>query len=182
MDILVRLYKIHDYDLIYLYKNLRFPIRDAVVSSLKSYVRKEPEFISFPINNIEDDKDKLVNIRNTSFHVILDDESDKDIIDFLDGLKKSFRNSFIKNTLRGYLTGPATYVYQETIDVEDTKKQDEIIKSNIMGIKSLPLLKERKDRTKYLHLTKKQKDLLEKGNILNGDEKIKIIPDKFDKE
>ena len=115
MDITVRLYKLHDFDLIYLYKNLRFPIRDAMKKALISYVRNEPVFFDFPIEIPE--SDKLIDIKSSQFHIKLDENTDKDIILYLSGLKRFYRNSFLKNLLRGYLTGPAAFVYESEINL-----------------------------------------------------------------
>ena len=86
MDITIRLYKLHDYDLVYLYKNINFPIREAMYRSLSSYVRNEPVFFEIPIlTNVEDN---LGGVKNVQFHINLDDENDKDLIEYLNVKKE----------------------------------------------------------------------------------------------
>lgn len=164
MDITVRLYKLHDYDLIYLYKNLRFPIRDAMKKALFSYVRNEPVFFDFPIEIPSEDK--LIDIKNSQFHIKLDNDEDKDIIEYLSGLKKYYRNSFLKNLLRGYLAGPASFVYEANIDLNETKKRTDSIKNNILSIQTLKRMKPRKQRKNYVVLTEDQKELFDQTGAL----------------
>ena len=71
MDITVRLYKLHDYDLIYLYKNLRFPIKDAIKKALIAYVRNEAVFFEVPVEKVSEDN--LNDIKNAQFHIKLDE-------------------------------------------------------------------------------------------------------------
>ena len=144
MDVTVRLYKLHDYDLIYLYKNLHYPVRDAMKKALISYVRKEPVFFDFPIEKI--DQDQLVNIKNAQFHIKLDADAEADVIEYLSGLKKYYRNSFLKNILRGYLVGPVAYVYETDTDLEETEKRNEANKNLVLGIESMKKMKVRKKR------------------------------------
>lgn len=159
MDITVRLYKLHDYDLIYLYKNLRFPIKDAIKKALIAYVRNESVFFEVPVEKVSEDN--LNDIKNAQFHIKLDEEEEKDIIDFLAGLKRFYRNSFLKNLLRGYLAGPATYVYEEQPDIKEVEERSTVIKDNILGIEKLPQMKKRKKREKHIILTEDQKKLLD---------------------
>lgn len=171
MDITVRLYKLHDYDLIYLYKNIHFPIKDAMQKSLAAYVRNEPVFFEVPVvTNVED---SLVGVKNAQFHILLDDEKDSDLIEYLKNLKPNLRNSFLKNTLRGHLAGSVSYVYEKQVDLEKTTSRNESIKNSILGTESLKLKKPRKKK-KYVLLTKDQKEFLEKTKGLDGVE-IKIV-------
>lgn len=170
MDITVRLYKLHDYDLIYLYKNLRFPIKDAMKKALIAYVRNEPIFFDFPINKVE--TDQLVDVKNAQFHIKLDDNDESDVIEYLIGLKRFYRNSFLKNLLRGYLTGPVAYVYEDQIEKETSEKRAESIKNQILGIETLKLMKPRKKRKNYVILSTEQKELFDKTGALDDVEVI----------
>ena len=98
MNITVRLYKLHDFDLIYLYKNLRFPIKEAMKRALIAYVRDEPVFFQVPVTHVKNDE--LSNIKHAQFHIKLSEEEDADIIQYLSTLKRFYRNSFLKNLLR----------------------------------------------------------------------------------
>lgn len=170
MNITVRLYKLHDYDLIYLYKNLRFPIKDAMKKALLAYVRNEPVFFDFPVKKI--DMDHLENLKNAQFHIKLDKTEDADAINYLSGLKKFYRNSFLKNLLRGYLAGPAAYVYEVDIDADKNRERNDSIKNQILGIETLPLMKQRKKRKDYVILTEDQKELFDKTGALDDVEII----------
>ena len=171
MDITIRLYKLHDYDLVYLYKNINFPIREAMYRSLSSYVRNEPVFFEIPIlTNVEDN---LGGVKNVQFHINLDDENDKDLIEYLKKLKPNLRNSFLKNNLRGHLVGSASYVYEKQINLEKTEAREDSIKNSILGTETLKLKKPRKKK-KYILLTKDQKELLDMTKSLDGIE-VKIV-------
>lgn len=170
MNITVRLYKLHDYDLIYLYKNLRFSIKDAMKKALLAYVRNEPVFFDFPVKRI--DADNLENVKNAQFHIQLDETEDADSIAYLSGLKRYYRNSFLKNLLRGYLTGPVAYVYQADIDVDGSKEKSNSIKNQMLGIETLPLMKRRKKKKNYVILTEDQKELFDKTGALDDVEII----------
>lgn len=176
VDITVRLYKLHDYDLIYLYKNLRFPVRDAMKEALKSYVRNEPVFFKLPVQ--KPDIDNLTQVKNAQFHIKLDDKEDADLIIFLKGLKKFYRNSFLKNLLRGYLAGPAAYVYEDKPDIDICKKRLESIENNLLNIKELNLLKKRKKRKKHIILTMEQKRLFDLTGALDDNDLEVIINDR----
>ena len=165
MDITVRLYKLHDYDLIYLYKNLQFPVRDAMKKALIAYVRNEPVFFDYPVNKVNDDN--LVDIKNVQFHLKLNETDEADVIEYLKGLKRFYRNSFLKNLLRGYLVGPAAFVYEDECDEEQSKERNETIKNNMLGIETLDLMKKRKKRQEYVILTSEQKDLFDKTGALD---------------
>lgn len=165
MNITVRLYKLHDYDLIFLYKNLRFPVKDAMKKALENFVRNEHFFFDYPIANVH--SDSLRNLTNAQFHIKLNEDEDEDIILFLEGLKRNYRNSFLKNLLRGYMAGPIAYVYQEMVNVEDETKRKNSIENNIMNIKTLDLMKF-KNKKKYLKLTEDQKELFDQLGILDG--------------
>ena len=176
MNITVRLYKLHDYDLIYLYKNLRFPIRDAMKLALESYVRNTPLFLKIPINTPE--IENLKDIKNAQFHLKLDEDKDADIILYLSRLKKYYRNSFLKNLLRGYLAGPATYVYEENIDVVNNQKRYQLVEDNLLSVKTLEFLKKRKRKKDHIILTLDQKRLFELAGALDGNDLEVIINDR----
>ncbi|WP_373266194.1 hypothetical protein [Hungatella hathewayi] len=176
MNITVRLYKLHDYDLIYLYKNLQFPVRDAMKEALKAYVRNEPVFIKLPIKN--PDTDNLIQVKNAQFHIKLDDKEEADLIDFLKGLKNFYRNSFLKNLLRGYLAGPAAYVYENEPDIANRKKRMDSIENNMLNIKELKLLKKRKKRKKHIILTVEQKKIFDLAGALDDNDLEVIINDR----
>lgn len=176
MDITVRLYKLHDYDLIYLYKNLQFPVRDAMKEALKSYVRNEPAFFKLPVKKT--DSDNLEKIKNAQFHINLNEKEDSDLIIFLKGLKKFYRNSFLKNLLRGYLAGPAAYVYENSPDINVSMNKMDNIENSMLNIKELKLLKKRKKRKKHIILTVEQKKIFDLAGALDDNDLEVIINDR----
>lgn len=176
MNITVRLYKLHDYDLIYLYKNLQFPVRDAMKEALKSYVRNEPVFFKLPVKKT--DSDNLEKIKNAQFHIKLDETEDYDLILFLQGLKKFYRNSFLKNLLRGYLAGPAAYVYEDNPDINSSINKMDTIENSMLNIKELKSLKKRKKRKKHIILTVEQKRLFDLTGALDDNDLEVIINDR----
>ena len=90
----------------------------------------------------------------------------------MSGLKRYYRNSFLKNLLRGYLTGPVAYVYQADIDVDGSKEKSNSIKNQMLGIETLPLMKRRKKKKNYVILTEDQKELFDKTGALDDVEII----------
>ena len=170
MQITVRLYKLHDYDLIYLYKNLQFPVRDAMRDALIRYVRDVPVFYRVPV--VKASEVDLSDIKNVQFHIKLDDNEDCDVIDYLGTLKKNYRNSFLKNLLRGFLFGPACYVYETDANISDTKMKFESLERQTPRIKTLKPLKKRKERKKHIILTSDQKALFDYTGALSDSEVI----------
>ena len=112
MKIKLRLYRQHDLDLIGLYINPDFNFRNAVKHTLTAYVRNEPYTINFPEPVLPRKKiNYLIQI------CVNLDESEGDIADWLVTMKSGYRNSMIKNILRGYMPVPNIYLYNEDIDI-----------------------------------------------------------------
>lgn len=176
MNITIRLYKLHDYDLIYLYKNLRFPVRDAMKEALKAYVRNEPVFFNIPVAIPE--SEELADVKNAQFHMKLNEVEDADLINYLRTLKKYYRNSFLKNLLRGYLSGPAAYVYEEKTDIDESKKRNKTIENNLLNVKKLNSLKKRRKAKKHIILTMEQKRLFDLAGALDDNDLEVIIDDR----
>lgn len=104
MQVPIRLYKRHDLDLIYLYNHKDFSLTKALKLALYGYVNKEKFFINTPkdIQEITSNSNK----KSIYFRLILNDETDKDIIEFISKMPSGYRNSMIKNLFRQYLNGP----------------------------------------------------------------------------
>lgn len=164
MNITVRLYKLHDFDLIYLYKNLRFPIKEAMKRALIAYVRDEPVFFQVPVTHVKNDE--LSNIKHAQFHIKLSEEEDADVIQYLSTLKRFYRNSFLKNLLRSYLAGPVAYAYEETL-TDETNKRMINIENHMLNLETLKPMKKRKKKD-YMILTKDQEDLLRQAGALDS--------------
>lgn len=114
-----------------------------MTQALASYVRNTPYFFHIPATPPEEDI--LPTLKNAQFHLKLDDIEDADIIEYLSHIRKYYRNSFLKNLLRGYLAGPAAYTYEEEMDMK-TEQKMEIIQDSILHISDLGKMKKRKKR------------------------------------
>lgn len=170
MDITVRLYRLHDYDLIYLYKNLRWSVKDAMLEALKAYVRKEPVKIRCPLKVA--DEDEIGKIKNVQFHLKLDEEKDSDLITFLGGLKKSYRNSFLKNLLRYHLYSSPVLYYEANPNADDEMEREAL---RSFGEAVIDVRTMKKKQPKVL-LTEHQKEAAEKiGLFQNENMEVKTI-------
>lgn len=109
-DITVRLYRIHDYDLLYLYKVIGLKMNQVMKLCLQAYVRKTPLSFKIPFSS-QKSQDIDTKMHHAQLHIKLDETEDEDIIRFMGTLKNSYRNSFIKNLTRAYLQTPAVFPY-----------------------------------------------------------------------
>ena len=132
MMVTLRLYRQHDLDLITLYKHPSFSLPAAIKRSLIAYVRQEQLIIKQPIPY------KLSNERiakTVQIHIQLDESNDKDIIKWLKSTKEGYRNSVLKNIIRGYLAAPCIYSYHdEEAALELSNENNDIFESNIRNI------------------------------------------------
>ena len=86
-------------DLVGLHLHSTFMLGRAIKQALISYVRNE----DFKINLPKEEKIDLKKIRRRyQLQIFLDDEKDKDIIEWLKGTTNGQRNSLIKNIFRYY--------------------------------------------------------------------------------
>ena len=102
----LRLYRIHDPDLMLLYHNPNFGFGKALKAAIRAYASKEP-FFMLPPPAVEFDD----NWTSCMVRVMLDTELDADIIDFLNEVKPRKINTTVKAILRGAIIG--TYAYGE---------------------------------------------------------------------
>lgn len=100
MKINVRLYRMHDYDLISLKYTKSICFSAMIKSILKSYAEGNLYNIEIPVPTQKNVKD-LPYITQTQFK--LDEIKDKSVIDMLGNIKDGYRNNFIKNVIRLYL-------------------------------------------------------------------------------
>lgn len=127
MMVTLRLYRQHDLDLITLYRHPSFSLANAIKRSLFAYVRKEQLTIKQP-EPYQISNDKIS--KTVQMHIYLDTEIDKDIITWLKKTKEGYRNSVLKNIIRGYLSAPCIYSYQDS----DTAIDDAIENKNLSDI------------------------------------------------
>lgn len=98
MKLTVRLYKRHDLDLLFLYKqNSDFDFRAKMKSALKSYVKHKPEHNEIPVGTCQA-VSELPSV--VQLHIMLDMPDDEDIMAWVKGITKGRRNNMIKNVFR----------------------------------------------------------------------------------
>lgn len=98
----IRLYHVHDLDLISYLESYQFSLVKAVYSALTAYVHGEHFVIESPPPKEIQGKIKRVYYRVLS----LDPERDREVIDLLYRITPGYRNNFMKNLLRLYLCAP----------------------------------------------------------------------------
>ena len=147
MRVPIRLYKRHDLDLICLYKHEKFSLVKAMKVALYGYVHHERFFINTPIDNMPSqeammsamsgiDKDSgKIKDKPIFFNLVLNEEYDQDIIDFIQSMPHGYRNSLIKNIVRSYFYGPNLFGYY--IDENQAAKDHKIKNTNGVPYKKL---------------------------------------------
>ena len=107
--ILMRLYRIHDLDLITFIQTHELDFPKAVYCSLKAFTKGETFVIKIPPKR---DIDKeLILKRNYTYIIYLDEDKDKKEIILLEKIAKGNRNNFLKNLLRLYLCNPMSELF-----------------------------------------------------------------------
>lgn len=100
----IRLYRRHDIDLISLYKNPDFNFQKACKMALRGYIQRKPVYFKQPpFYGTQEYK------YGYQLFLYLDDEKDKDIIDYLKNIRPRYENAFIRSVLRGSVAGPIVY-------------------------------------------------------------------------
>lgn len=91
-----------------MYKLPHFSLQKAIKEALCAYVRNEDYLIAYS-------NDSNVDIpKAAQFHICLDENCDKDVIQWLKTTSSGYRNSLIKNITRKYLENPGVYPYVTT--------------------------------------------------------------------
>ena len=119
----MRIYRRHDLDLIGLFANDNFKFEEEVANSLRAYVRKEKIKIATPATH---SFSKCVNPKS-QVNIILDENQDKDVIDFLFSVPSGNRNSFIKSVFRNYIDAPYFEAFTSDIKYTPPKRSEEEI-------------------------------------------------------
>ena len=111
----VRLYKIHDLDLITFLETHEFNFIRALYSALTAFCNGELFIIEVPPA-----KTQFVKIKRSYTKVLtLDTEKDATAIAILDKLAPGYRNNFLKNILRQYLCFPLSEEFLRNPDDMD---------------------------------------------------------------
>ena len=135
MMITLRLYRQHDLDLITLYRHPSFSLSNAIKKALCAYVRNESFYIEQPVP-YDMGKEKVPKI--VQIHIQLPDE-DNDAIEWIKGIKEGYRNSVLKNVVRGYIAAPCVYTYiaNTQLGIAKATELNELFKSNIKETTSI---------------------------------------------
>lgn len=135
MMVTLRLYRQHDLDLITLYRHPSFSLPNAIKRSLLAYVRKEQLTIKQP-EPYKISNDKIS--KTVQMHIYLDKEDDKDVINWLKQTKEGYRNSVLKNIIRGYLASPCIYSYQDSESaIENAVENNDLFNRNVKNISEI---------------------------------------------
>lgn len=128
MVVTMRLYRMHDLDLLYLYKMPDISIQKIIRNVLKAYVldRNSIHGISHRVS-IPRKPFAFKTPKSALIHIRLDEEKDKAVIEWIEQIPKGIRNALLKNILRSYLEFPITIPYET--DVENSVQQKELIES-----------------------------------------------------
>lgn len=111
----IRLYRIHDLDLITFVETHKLSMRKAMYCALTAFSKGEHFVINIPPLRDESFKAKKV----YSMYLILDSEKDSKSIEILNKIKEGNRNNFMKNLLRMYLCNPMSETFLENQDDMD---------------------------------------------------------------
>jgi len=134
VKLILRLYRQHDLDLIALHRNEKFCFSSAIRQSIRAYVKKETLSIRAPgpynLPNVKIPK-------QIQIIICFDDKKDKELIDWICGIREGYRNSCVKNLLRGYLTYPALFVYREAEDFENIEANNLLFEKNTIETREL---------------------------------------------
>ncbi len=106
----IRLYRLHDLDLITFIFTHEFDIMHAIYSATKAFAKGEAFLIKIPPNTNE----TLPQLRRVyTKTLVLDTKKDKDAIAMIDRIQPGKRNNFFKNLLRLYLMYPFSECFFE---------------------------------------------------------------------
>ena len=169
MMVTLRLYRQHDLDLITLYRHPSFSLPAAIKRSLFAYVNMEQLTIKQPDPYVLP-KEKIS--KTVQIHIFLDEEKDKNIITWLKSTKEGYRNSVLKNIVRGYLAAPCIYSYQDNESSNDIAIQNnDLFESNIRNITEIKgravqtRKKKKEDKTKRVEDSKLASEILNRKTV-----------------
>ena len=124
----IRLYRVHDLDLITFMETHEFNITKAIYCALTAFSNNDYFVIEIPPKRVNE---LCINNKVYARQLILDEDKDYKAIELLSKIKKGGRNNFLKNLLRMYLCNPIAESYLENeADIYDFLKKFEIMKQN----------------------------------------------------
>lgn len=106
-DLVVRIYWQHDLDLATLCYYKDFSVSYWMKQALIAYVRNDPDF-SIPV---PEEMPLAIEHKNKHAHFVLNEETEADVIEFVQSFRYGFRNNGIKQIMRSYLADHFLNVY-----------------------------------------------------------------------
>ena len=98
LKLTIRIYKRHDLDLLFLYKqDSEFDFKEEMKKALKGYIHEKPVRNKVPTGSCVAICDLPSNVQ---FHIMLDNKKDNDIIAWVNSITRGRRNNIIKNVFR----------------------------------------------------------------------------------
>lgn len=154
----VRLYRVHDYDLISLMLMHNFDIRKAIYISLTNFCKSKRVVFRIPPQIYQKPEDMNWVYTMT---IYIDSEKDEDIVRLMNMIQPGCRNSFLKGLLRLYICDPAPDIFMES--PSDAKEMGKRLvrvfhnNDNIRIIDMEEMLLSKSERTKVLHQSQPKK-------------------------
>ena len=116
----MRLYKRHDIDLLCIYKQKGYSLQHTIKQAVLAYLNNEDVKIDYP-----DCCSAVAVLPSTAqFHLYLSntDEDDIKIQECIAKIPKGFKNSFLKNITRYYISTPDAFCISDDKVLVQTKK------------------------------------------------------------
>lgn len=116
MKVTMRLYRQHDLDLIYIYRQKKeFKFSKTLKYILNNYQFGYEQRLSHV--NVCNVKPEDFPHESIQLHLYLSEQKDSNAIQTLKSIKRGYRNSFLKNLLRHYIDSPVLLPYLDTKNI-----------------------------------------------------------------
>ena len=182
MKITMRLYRLHDLDLMYLYKMQGVSIQKIIRFVLKSYVRDRNNLNGIAqrveIPRIKHDKPLP---QSALIHIYLNEGEDDEVIEWIEQIPKGVRNGMLKNILRGYLDFPMTIPYETNVESSNniSKESENLMKELNQSLKNTK--KKRPTKQKETKPDKPVIDVVLDAPLPSTETKTDIVTEQGDK-
>ena len=171
----IRLYRLHDLDLITFIMTHEFDIMHAIYSSVSAFAKGEAFLISIPpINNSEMPQLRRVYTKT----LILDTEKDALTISMLNRISPGKRNNFIKNLLRLYLMYPfSESFFKSPEDLQYFEEKLKVFRTGQREVRAGRLKKSRYIKTELSSQNSTVESPAEEIKQVNPDNNQSVIKD-----
>lgn len=109
----MRLYKRHDADLLCLYSQKSFAMQKLIKKAVLSYLNNDSSKLNYPESTAD-----LSDLPSTAqFHLYLSpkNKDDEKILACMSKIPAGFKNSFLKNITRYYLSSPTVFTFKNKV-------------------------------------------------------------------